>query len=176
MWDFLDKNVVPIFKSLIGWLGNESGLMPMLEKVSTFLQGAFLKALEVVGAAIKNMSDWLAGLLDKIREWRRTDIPDDFEPGSPPPLYYALRDINEEMATMAGLRLPQLANAWANAPTARAAAGTAGAASLGDRMAGAMSNVDRSAHIQVNANYANQQSESDVARDVRTVLDLMGWR
>lgn len=69
-------------------------------------------------------------------------------------------------------RLPAMA-------TAKAAAGTVGAASTGERLARIEQNtssVDRSAHIQVNANYANQQSESDVARDVRTVLDLMGWR
>ena len=171
VWEFLDQNVLPIFRDLFGQLGTD--LMPVLETVSAFLQGAFLTALTFVGDAVKNVADWIGTLLDKIREWRKTEVPEDFRPGSPPPLFYALQDINSAMAEMAAIQLPKLSRAWA-APTM--GAGTMGAASLGDRMAGAIGNIDRSANVSVTANYANQQSESTVARDVQTVLDLMGWR
>jgi TP901 family phage tail tape measure protein len=170
IWKYLDENVLPIFRDLIDWLGGESGLMPILEKVAGFLNETFLKALTLVGDKIKDVRDWLGGLLEKLSQWRKTDVPDSFNPGSPPPLALALRDINTAMAEMSQLRLPQLQQAWAGVSP------TAGAPTLGQRVASAVSNVDRSASVTVNASYANAQSESNVARDVQTTLELLGWR
>jgi len=177
VWDYLSKNILPIFKDLIDWLGGESGLMPMLEKVASFLQETFLSALEKVGEAFKKATDFLAGFLDKVREWRKTDVPDEYKPGSPPPLYYALQDIGNQMAELSTVRLPQLAAAWATVPAtaSRAEPSTMGAMGLGERIAQAM-NIDRSANVTVHANYADRQSESNVARDVQTVLELLGWQ
>lgn len=106
VWKFLDENVVPIFKTLFGQLDEDLG--PVLETVAAFLEGAFLTAVDLVGAAVKNLADWIGTLLDKVREWRRTDIPDDYQPGSPPPLFYALTDIGAAMADLAQVQIPQL--------------------------------------------------------------------
>ena len=168
MWEFLDKNIVPIFDTLFGQIGTD--LQPVLETMAAFLSGAFFTAVDTVAGALKSAADWLGTLLDKIREWRRTDVPDAWEPGSPPPLYYALQDINSAIAEMSQVRLPKLTQAWQTATP------SGGALGLSERMAGAMASVDRSAHVTVNANYANMQSESSVARDTQTALEMLGWR
>jgi len=69
-------------------------------------------------------------------------------------------------------RLPAMATATVASSTVQAT----GMAERLSRIENNTTNIDRSANVTVHANYADRQSESDVARDVQTVLELLGWQ
>ena len=73
------------------------------------MNNIFGKALGRINEAIKTTIDRIQGLIEKIREWRGVKTPDDYEPGSPPPLYYALMDIGAAMANLSQTQIPNLA-------------------------------------------------------------------
>ena len=119
------------------WSTNFLGIRDITDRVFTavkkFIQdgidrwnalvGAIRQGADWISTAISNVVKWVSDLIDKFKNIK---IPDWLKPGSPPPLAYALMDINDQLKIAAKNTLPNF-NAQINASVSNGNADVVGA-------------------------------------------------
>lgn len=109
-------------------------LQPVLETLGGYLNDTLLVAWDAFKTALANIKtglealatpfEALLGFLEDIKTGlENVELPDWMKPGSPPPLYYALNDINRAMSNLNQTSLPELATNMANVSMAGAGLG-----------------------------------------------------
>jgi TP901 family phage tail tape measure protein len=102
--NFIDENLIPIFEKIVEVI--EATVEPALNTLAETVLPAIEGAFEAVGKAVQGVIDFVNDLADKISNM---ELPDWLEPGSPPPLFYALQDIGKAMDMLSSRRLPAFA-------------------------------------------------------------------
>ena len=106
VWQVIEEKVLPIFDALRRITKEE--VQPILQKFADFLGDTLGRSIQRIIESFRKATEILGRFLDKLREWRNTPTPEDYKPGSPPPLFYALTDIGAAMANLSQVQIPAL--------------------------------------------------------------------
>ena len=101
--NWISETLVPAFEAIrdaiVDWL------QPKLEWLAGFLDTDVKPAFEGIGNAITNVTGWIQGLIDKIKN---LELPDWLTPGSPTPFELGLRGIAKAAKEVARVALPDM--------------------------------------------------------------------
>lgn len=103
VWSFVSENLMPVFQSLATFLAETLG--PALNNAKTNSIDPLVGAFDAVKSAIQWVTDKVNALVEALS---KLAVPDAFNPGSPPPFYYALMDIGKAMNELSSTSLPKL--------------------------------------------------------------------
>ncbi|MBN1815334.1 MAG: hypothetical protein JXA14_26115 [Anaerolineae bacterium] len=97
---YIQTNVIPVFHAVHAVVQNTVG--PVFQWLGDEVLPAVESALDAIGEAV----DWVIEQLNSLAgSISNIQIPDWLQPGSPPPLYYALMDIRDAMREVSGASL-----------------------------------------------------------------------
>jgi hypothetical protein len=120
VYNFIADKVKPIFEALV--ITYNTSVKPALQNLANIILPALKRAFDAVKSAVQWVIDKINALIDKINS---IDLPDWLEPGSPPPLYYALKDIGAAMDELSRKSIPLFQGGMAGFRGAAAGGGPA---------------------------------------------------
>jgi len=163
LYPALDKVRKVIEEDVVPWL--KEGARVVEEVLGKAINWFMEEILNPFLSGLEELSRWASLALDVLNKLANVirgmpDAPVDLVSHSMAPWAQGLADIAEQAHRLAGVELPRLASEIRVVmPAMPAAAGGGGGGQ-----------VDRSVHIEVNAAYANQQSEAEIYYDVVAAL------
>lgn len=108
VWMIAEEKVIPIFNDLAALIRTVVG--PAIKNFSNTILTPMRKVFSDIAAAVQNVITKIKNLASDIAN---LTVPDWLEPGSPPPLYYALKDIGTAMDELSSAKVPRFAQAMA---------------------------------------------------------------
>lgn len=103
IWTFISEKLLPIFKDIITYFVDTFG--PKLTEVKTTKIDALASSFDAVKQAIQWVIDKVNALVEALS---KLVVPADLKPGSPPPFYYALKDVGRAMNELSADAIPKL--------------------------------------------------------------------
>lgn len=99
--DWITANVLPIFQRIADVVNNS--IMPALQPFANFLRNVLVAAFQEITREIQTLIGWINDMTDA---FNNVELPDALTPGSPTPFEIGLKGINEQLKSLADLRLP----------------------------------------------------------------------
>lgn len=143
-------------------------LNPILKKLGETILPKIKIAFDSIATAVNFVIKKIKDLADKIAN---IDIPDWLQPGSPPPLYYALMDIGKAMERMSDMSLPRFEAAFDADALRREMQGVYG--EFGPGRVSVPAAAPRGQMIQGGNSYADQRQANFHIGNINTPMDQL---
>jgi len=103
VWEWFDEKILPVLRDV--WEFIKDHVQPLIKEFTENQLEKFKGALDRIAEAFNNVREFIQKVTDALKE---VELPEWMEPGSPPPLFYALNDISRAMGHLSGVELPRL--------------------------------------------------------------------
>lgn len=102
-WKFFSEKILPVLKEMWEFIKDKVG--PIIQDFADNKLARLKAGLDLIRDAFDRVRDVISQMTDALKNAK---LPDWMQPGSPPPLFYALNDISRAMGHLSSVELPRM--------------------------------------------------------------------